>query len=130
MASLLLSPGAQQSIDDAVYLHLETVVELDKLKTSEGCITNTRSPETVAALEELVTKWCQQIELVREIVNVCMCCACVCVCTCVCVHVCAHVCTCACICVCVCRCVYVRMCVCSGFVHYHSRNGMCLMVMI
>jgi len=65
---LLLSPGAQQSIDDAVYLHLETVVELDKLKTSEGCITNARSPETVAALEELVTKWCQQIEQVCECV--------------------------------------------------------------
>jgi len=73
MASLLLSPGAQQSIDDAVYLHLETVVELDKLKTSEGCITNARSPETVAALEELVTKWCQQIEQVCECMYVCVC---------------------------------------------------------
>ena len=106
MASLFLSPGAQQSIDDAVYLHLETVVELDKLKTSEGCITNTRSPETVAALEELVTKWCQQIELVREIVNVCMCCACVCVCTCVC----ACVCTCVYMCVHMCMCVQVCVC--------------------
>ena len=53
-----------------MYLHLDTTVELDKLKTAEGCITNARSPEVVAALEELVTQWCQQIEQV---------CVCVCV---------------------------------------------------
>ena len=64
MTSSSLPPGAQQSIDDSIYLNLETVVELDKLKTSEGCITNAPSPETVAALEELVTKWYQQIEQV------------------------------------------------------------------
>ena len=39
-------------------------MELDKLKTAEGCITNARSPEVVTALEELVTQWCQQIEQV------------------------------------------------------------------
>lgn len=56
--------GAQKSIDEAVYLILETPVELDRLKTSEGCISHAKQPETVAALEELVTKWCKQIEQV------------------------------------------------------------------
>lgn len=62
--NISLLSGAQQSIDSAVYLHLDTTVELDKLRTAEGCITNARSPEVVAALEELVTQWCQQIEQV------------------------------------------------------------------
>lgn len=68
--NISLLSGAQHSIDNAVYLHLDTTVELDKLKTAEGCITNARSAEVVAALEELVTQWCQQIEQV---------CVCVCV---------------------------------------------------
>ena len=62
--NISLVSGAQHSIDNAVYLHLDTAVELDKLKTAEGCITNARSAEVVAALEELVTQWCQQIEQV------------------------------------------------------------------
>lgn len=56
--------GAQKSIDEAVYLTLETPVELDRLKTSEGCISHAKQPETIAALEELVMRWCKQIEQV------------------------------------------------------------------
>ena len=71
--NISLLSGAQHSIDNAVYLHLDTTVELDKLKTAEGCITNARSAEVVAALEELVTQWCQQIEQVYVCVCVCVC---------------------------------------------------------
>ena len=56
--------GAQKSISEAVYLTLETPVELGRLSTSEGCVTHARQLETVAALEELVAQWCQQIEQV------------------------------------------------------------------
>ena len=56
--------GAQRSINDAVYLTLQTSVELEKLSTSDGCITHARQPDTVAALEELVAEWCHQIEQV------------------------------------------------------------------
>lgn len=43
---------------------LETSVDLSKLGTSEGVIANARIPETVDALEELTSGWCQQIEQV------------------------------------------------------------------
>lgn len=39
-------------------------MDLNKLKTAEGCSVYSKSSETVAALEELVTGWCQQIEQV------------------------------------------------------------------
>ena len=56
--------GTQKSINEAVYLSLQTPLKLERLKTSEGCITHARQPDTVAALEDLVAKWCQQIEQV------------------------------------------------------------------
>ena len=56
--------GAQQSIDEAVFLSLDTSVSLEKLYTSEGCIAGARSGSVVDALEQLVGVWCQQIELV------------------------------------------------------------------
>ncbi len=56
--------GAQQSINEAVYLSLDTAVEVEKLRTSEGCITHSRIPEVVTSLEALVLTWCQQIEQV------------------------------------------------------------------
>lgn len=40
-------------------------MELGRLSTSEGCISHAKQLEVVAALEELVTKWCQQIEQVQ-----------------------------------------------------------------
>ena len=39
-------------------------MDLSKLGTSEGVIANARIPETVDALEELTSGWCQQIEQV------------------------------------------------------------------
>lgn len=57
--------GAQKSINEAVYLTLETPVELGRLSTSDGCISHAKQLEVVTALEELVTKWCQQIEQVQ-----------------------------------------------------------------
>lgn len=62
----LLSIGSQQSIEAAVYLNLRTIVDLNKLKTSEGCTFHSKVPETVTALEDLVLGWCQQIEQVRN----------------------------------------------------------------
>lgn len=59
--------GAQKSINDAVYLTLNTTAELNKLATSEGCMTCARQSDTVSALEELVAQWCQQIEQVTSI---------------------------------------------------------------
>ena len=59
-----IASAAQQSINDAVYLSLDTSVDLNKLATSEGVIANARLPETVDALEELTGGWCQQIEQV------------------------------------------------------------------
>lgn len=56
--------GAQQSVSEAVHLGRDTPVNLDNLKTAEGCIANARSAETVALLEKLVVGWCQQIERV------------------------------------------------------------------
>lgn len=64
----MFASAAQQSINDAVYLSLDTIVDLNKLATSEGVITNARLPETVDALEELTAGWCQQIEQVRTII--------------------------------------------------------------
>ena len=64
LTGVFIFSGSQQSIDEAVHLSLETGVDLDKLKTSEGCITHSRMTETVAALEDLVLGWCQQIEQV------------------------------------------------------------------
>ncbi len=56
--------GSQKSINEAVYLTLDTAVELDKLKTSEGCVVHSRIPDVVSELETLVLVWCQQIEQV------------------------------------------------------------------
>lgn len=47
-----------------MYLSLVSIVDLDKLRTSDGCITNSRLPEVVSALEDLANGWCQQIEQV------------------------------------------------------------------
>ena len=63
---LMTSLAAQQSINEAVYLKLETSVDLGKLATSEGVIANARVAETVDALEELTAGWCQQIEQVEK----------------------------------------------------------------
>lgn len=41
-------------------------MDLNKLKTSEGCTFHSKVPETVTALEDLVLGWCQQIEQVRN----------------------------------------------------------------
>ena len=60
----LLCFGSQKSVQEAVYLDLTTTVDLNKLKTAEGCSVYSKSSDTVAALEELVTGWCQQIEQV------------------------------------------------------------------
>lgn len=54
--------GAQKSINDAVHLSMDTVIDLDTLKTSEGCISASKNPETVAGLEQLIGLWCQQVE--------------------------------------------------------------------
>ena len=49
-------------------------MELGRLSTSEGCISHAKQLEVVAALEELVTKWCQQIEQVQCIyTTLCIC---------------------------------------------------------
>lgn len=61
---LLLFLGAQQSIHEAVYLSLDTSIDLVRLSTSEGVISNARVAETVDALEKLTEGWCQQIEQV------------------------------------------------------------------
>lgn len=61
-----LTTAAQQSINEAVHLSLETSVDLSRLATSDGVIANARSSETVNALEVLTSGWCQQIEQVRE----------------------------------------------------------------
>ena len=58
--------GSQRSIEEAVYLNLSTSVDLSKLKTSEGCTFHSKVSESVAALEDLVSGWCQQIEQVSE----------------------------------------------------------------
>ena len=58
--------GAQKSIDEAVYLSLQTPVELERLSTSEGCINYAKQPDTISALEELVAQWCHQIEQVYK----------------------------------------------------------------
>lgn len=42
-------------------------MDLSKLGTSEGVISNARVPETVDALEKLASCWCQQIEQVNYI---------------------------------------------------------------
>lgn len=39
-------------------------MDLDKLRSSDGCIASARLPEVVTALEELASGWCQQIEQV------------------------------------------------------------------
>ena len=44
-------------------------MDLSKLGTSEGVIANARIPETVDALEELTSGWCQQIEQVIIIIS-------------------------------------------------------------
>ena len=56
--------GTQKSINEAVYLSVQTPLKLERLATSEGCIIHAKQPDTVAALEDLVAKWCQQIEQV------------------------------------------------------------------
>ncbi len=61
--------GSQMSIDNAIYLSLSCTVDLVKLKTADGCITNARVPELVSALEDLANGWCQQIEQVRTYVH-------------------------------------------------------------
>ena len=63
---LLSLSAAQQSIHEAVYLKLDTSVDLGKLATSEGVIANARVAETVDALEQLTAGWCQQIEQVKK----------------------------------------------------------------
>lgn len=67
MTNLFFCLGSQQSIEEAVYLNLTTTVDLTKLKTAEGCSFHSKIPETVAALEELVLGWCQQIEQVGSL---------------------------------------------------------------
>lgn len=59
---LVHTTGAQKSINDAVHLSMDTVIDLDTLKTSEGCISASKNPETVAGLEQLIGLWCQQVE--------------------------------------------------------------------
>lgn len=54
--------GAQKSINDAVHLSMDTLIDLDTLKTSEGCISASKNPEMVAGLEQLIGLWCQQVE--------------------------------------------------------------------
>ena len=61
----MVHSGCQESIDLAVYLDLNTPLNLNQLKTSEGCITHSKMSDSVAALEDLVSKWCQQIEKVK-----------------------------------------------------------------
>ena len=58
----MLFLGAQKSINDAVHLSMDTQVELSSLSTSEGCISASKTPETVTGLESLVAVWCQQVE--------------------------------------------------------------------
>lgn len=58
--------GSQKSIEEAVYLNLATTFDLTKLKTSDGCAFHSKVTESVAALEELVSGWCQQIEQVHN----------------------------------------------------------------
>ena len=41
-------------------------MDLNKLKTSEGCVTHSKISDTVEALEDLVLRWCQQIEQVID----------------------------------------------------------------
>lgn len=59
-----VTAAAQQSINEAVHLRLETSVDLSKLATSDGVIASARLTDTVNALEELTSGWCQQIEQV------------------------------------------------------------------
>lgn len=39
-------------------------LDLRQLSTSEGCISSAKQADTVDALEQLVTVWCQQVERV------------------------------------------------------------------
>lgn len=57
--------GSQLSIEEAVYLNLDTSIDLNKLSTCDGCVTHSKLLESVTALEDLVSGWCQQIEQVQ-----------------------------------------------------------------
>lgn len=64
MVLIVLSSGAQQSINEAVHLSLDVTFDLKQLSTSEGCISSAKQADTVDMLEQLVTVWCQQVERV------------------------------------------------------------------
>lgn len=52
------------NVDGAVRLSECTTVDLDKLQTPAECTAAANEPDTVSALEELVSDWCKQIEQV------------------------------------------------------------------
>ena len=58
----LLLADAEKSIESAVFFPLECNVDLDTLRTAEGCTAGSKSPETVATLEGLATEWCHMVE--------------------------------------------------------------------
>lgn len=60
----MLPSGCQESIDQAVYFDLNTSLNLSQLKTSEGCINHSKMADSVTTLEDLISRWCQQIEKV------------------------------------------------------------------
>lgn len=45
-----------------MFFPLECTVDLDTIRTAEGCSAGSKSLETVAALEGLATKWCHMVE--------------------------------------------------------------------
>ena len=62
LSLLLPCADADKSIKSAVFFPLECSVDLDTIRTAEGCLAGSKSPDTVAALEGLATEWCHMVE--------------------------------------------------------------------
>ena len=62
LSLLLPCADADKSIKSAVFFPLDCSVDLDTIRTAEGCLAGSKSPDTVAALEGLATEWCHMVE--------------------------------------------------------------------
>ena len=62
LQSSLISSDAQKGVESAVYFPLECRVDLNSLRTAEGCVTAAKTPDTVVTLEELASSWCAMVE--------------------------------------------------------------------
>ena len=59
----IIVTGAQQSADSAVTL-VTANVDMSEIRNAQDCITASSNLELLAALEEVVSMWCKQIEQV------------------------------------------------------------------